>query len=56
MIRICVDCNYNFWGPDKPIISENKMQEFNLLPNQKVIAYQGCDDNDIWFGIVKYDD
>lgn len=53
IIKICIDCNYNYLGPDKPIVSENQIQKFNLSVNQKIIVYQ---DDDEWVGIIKFDD
>jgi hypothetical protein len=53
MIKIPIDCNYNYLGPDKPIISEPKIKEFNLLLNQKVIA---CQEDEEWVGIIKFEE
>lgn len=53
MIRINVDCNYNYLGPSKPVLSEHELKELGASNKQRVIAYQ---DDDEWCGTIRYDE
>ena len=53
MIRLYVDCNFNYLGPNKPIITEKEIVENHLHINQRVIIFQ---DSNEWIGIIRFDD
>lgn len=53
MLRIMVDCNYNYLGPHFPALTKHEIDELGLQINQRVIAYQ---EDDEWFGTVKFDE
>lgn len=53
MIRINIDCNYNYLGPSKPVLTEREVEELGLFVNQRVMAYQ---DDDEWYGTIRYDE
>lgn len=50
---ILIDTNYNYLGPEKPIITPHCVESFGLHEGEHVIVYQ---DEDEWEGIVCYDD
>jgi hypothetical protein len=52
MIRVSIDTNYYYLGPDFPTISIIDIKKNGLVENQRVIAWQ---DDDEWYGTVKYD-
>ncbi|HBE78588.1 MAG TPA: hypothetical protein DDW65_12555 [Firmicutes bacterium] len=50
--KISIDCNFNYFGFDKPTISSFEIEYFALKERDIVIGYQ---DEQEWEGIVRYD-
>lgn len=50
--KIGIDCNFNWLGPLKPVISAFEIEHFNLKEGETIIGFQ---DDQEWEGIVKYD-
>jgi hypothetical protein len=53
--RVPVDTNFNWLGPDKPALSLEEVEQFQLTVGEKVVAYQPGDDSDVWNATVRYD-
>ena len=53
MLKINVDCNYNYLGPSKPVLTKYEVEKLGLQVNQRVIAYQ---DEDEWYGTIKFEE
>lgn len=52
MKRIDVDTNFNWLGPDYPVLSHAKVSRYELQVGERVLT---CQDDDEWEAVVRYD-
>ena len=55
MKQVSVECNFNYLGGSFPAVSHGEVKSLNLKINEKVIAFQQGDEEDLWEGVVKFD-
>lgn len=53
--RVIIDTNSYYELPIKPMLRLSDVEELNLQPGQRVIAYMPTDPDDEWFAVVCYD-
>lgn len=52
MKRILVDTNFNWLGPDCPILSRDEVSRYGLAEGERI---QACQDDDEWEAVVCFD-